>query len=293
MSELVLAKVLGYCMGVKRAVEIAEKTLKDYPQHQVYTLGPLIHNKTALQSLEEDGLKVLHAADVDSLDTSVPTAVIIRAHGIGQALRSQLQKMGVVLIDATCPRVLVNQRRAARFSGEGFAVVIVGDRTHGEVAALAGSVCDNQYSYIIENVAEAKNLLNNPIFLENPAILISQTTISEDEYCSVRDVLLEKKHDLKIFDTICPATQDRQDALANLNNDVEAIIVMGGKNSANTQRLYQRALELSKYAIHVENADEIPTKFYGFKKVGLTAGASTPAQVIDQAISLFATAHKV
>ncbi len=284
---VIRAKILGYCMGVRRAVESAFKALTEYPNHAIYTLGPLIHNKTAIGMLNEKGITILDAALIYTLDTKKnPSVVILSAHGTPHSLKQTLEKTGAVVVDATCPRVLVNQKKMYEYARKGFTVFIAGDKTHGEVFALEGSVPSGCECYVFQNAQEAKLFVKTQQCEHKKAILISQTTITQDEYDEVSSVLQSAIDNLMVFDTICPATLERQNALRELFEKVDGLIVIGGKNSANTTRLYQIAKELSakekieKPVCHIETAQEIPKEFFSLENIGLTAGASTPDSVI-------------
>ncbi len=281
------AKILGYCMGVRRAVEAALKAREDYPNHAVFTLGPLIHNKSAIQMLQEKGIKILESDYMNVLQQSEkPTVVVIRAHGTTHQIKKSLQDAGAVIVEATCPRVLTNQKRIYDHSLEGHTVFIVGDKSHGEVTALQGSLSGSGTGYILESAQEVKNTIKNIKSKKNKSIVISQTTITQEEYDEVSSELQHYINDIRIFDTICPATIERQNSLKELCSQVDGLIVIGGKNSANTQRLFQIANELckadKKRVCHIENADEIPEEFYSLENVGLTAGASTPDEDIEE-----------
>ncbi len=285
MSMVIRAKILGYCMGVRRAVEAANTAQAKYPEYSVYSLGPLIHNRTAIEMLQEKGIKILENNFLPLLKNSQKqSVVVIRAHGTTAAIKNQIEEAGSIIIDATCPRVLSNQKRIADYSKKGYTVFIAGDRSHGEVAALEGSILNDADCYVLQNEYEAQTLIDSIDFSTKQAILISQTTITRSEYNSVKNILEKTIKDLTVFDTICPATLERQDALRNLCSNVDGIIVVGGKNSANTNRLYQIAKEecdsYGKPVVHIETEKEIPQEFYDLPLVGLTAGASTPDEVI-------------
>ncbi len=287
---VIRAKVLGYCMGVRRAVDAALQARTQYPKHSIYTLGPLIHNKTAIEMLKENGISILDKADIQQLKKNQSSSVVIlSAHGTAQTVRKDIEETESIIIDATCPRVLINQKRIAEYAQKGFSIFIVGDKSHGEVMALEGSVSASTPYYILQNAEEANYLIRNNDFNSTKAIVISQTTITQDEYNEVSSVLQSAVDDIVIFDTICPATLERQDSLRSIFKDVDGLIVIGGKNSANTARLYHIALELcendtdtstQKKVCYIETADEIPNEFYALNKVGLTAGASTPDEAI-------------
>jgi 4-hydroxy-3-methylbut-2-enyl diphosphate reductase len=291
--QIIKADIMGYCMGVRRAVDSAEKAIKDFPHKKIFTLGPLIHNQNALDFLEQKGVKVLKLQDDKfSYEIDENSVVIVRAHGVAPNVLKILEKTGCTIVNATCPRVLSNQKRAADFAKREFIVIIAGDKNHGEVTGLEGFVkefCSE--CYVIENTKDAENLskqiCQNPSINKENIVLLSQTTISATEYESIGNVLKEKFPSIQILNTICPATTERQNSLKQLSSQVDGIVVIGGKSSANTCRLFSMALEYSKnpeyrckIACHIENPSELPKDFFELETVGLTAGASTPDEVI-------------
>ena len=289
MSKVIRASVLGCCMGVRRAIRAAENALTDYADCEVYSLGPLIHNKTALKPLYERGLLLLDSASLETICEEPPDAehkkrvAIIRAHGVPPAIRKKLQNAGIRIEDATCPRVLVNQKRVSDYAAQKYTIIITGDKSHGEVDALVGEAVQEGAEYVIvQNEADAQLLAQSEGFADSRAILISQTTAGLEEYEAIRRILCAANLSIKVFDTICPATKERQDALKELCDKVDGVIVVGGKNSANTKRLFQTAKELCPHAAHIETPDEIPEEFFRLEVVGITAGASTPDEVIGR-----------
>lgn len=279
-------------MGVRRAVEIAVKCLETYKGHPVYSYGPLIHNRSALAVLEEKGLRLLegtgnlpevHRKEDDGAMTDAPV-VIIRAHGVPPETRRNLEDMGCIIQDATCPRVLANQKKAASYAAKGYTVIVAGDKNHGEVTGLSGCVRDagnaRTRCLLVDSPQDAA-ALDVSSFGEN-VVLISQTTISPSEYAEIADVLKQRIPVLEVLDTVCPATQERQAALDGLCERADGVLVIGGKNSANTQRLFNSAVKKCAHVAHIEGADDIPAEFYALQSVGITAGASTPDFVIDE-----------
>lgn len=257
-------------MGVRRAVDLAVKTAETEAARPIYTLGPLIHNPQAVESLRLRGIETLNEDQVDG--RVADKTVILRAHGVSPALRERLEDLGARLVDATCPRVLANQRRAKAFSEGGYSVVLVGDRNHGEIMAVTG--CAPGCS-VVGSAGEARALS-----LTEPVGVLAQTTVSEEEYEAVCEVLRSRYSRVEIVDTICPATRERQESLARLARKTDAVIVVGGRGSANTTRLFRAACALGKPAWHIETAEEIPAEAFGYASVGLTAGASTPDAII-------------
>jgi 4-hydroxy-3-methylbut-2-en-1-yl diphosphate reductase len=283
------AAVLGRCMGVRRAVELAQDTARrearpaegglDGRRPIVYTLGPLIHNPQAVKELADEGVVALSEAELELRDADgVPKvagkAVVIRAHGVPPQLRERLAALGARVVDATCPRVLASQRRARDFALRGYTVVIAGDLGHGEVTGIAGYAPG---SVVVGGPDEARS-----IELHAPVALIAQTTIKREEYEAIRDALAERFPGLEVVDSICPCTGERLAALEELAAEVDAIVVVGGRNSANTARLHSSALGLGKAAWLVETAAELPPEAFAYERVGITAGASTPESLIDE-----------
>jgi 4-hydroxy-3-methylbut-2-enyl diphosphate reductase len=270
---IVRAEVLGYCMGVRRAVEAAEQALLDSPIRPVYTYGPLIHNPSALERLRSAGVVIL--AEGDSLpDDFRGASVVIRAHGVPPETRAEIERRGARVIDATCPRVLSSQKRAEAWHRKGYAVVLAGDRDHGEITSIAGSAPG---CVVVENPADVAGIDPCP----ERAVLISQTTIKQSEYDAIAQALAARVADLVVLNTICPATQERQAALEELASRVDGILVVGGRASANTQRLFATARSLIPASWLIEGPEEIPAEASSLARIGITAGASTPDEVID------------
>lgn len=272
--RIIRADIMGYCMGVRRAVEAAEEALVKKAHFTVYTYGPLIHNPSALSRLAAAGVIVIGENGTKLPEDLSRSSVIIRAHGIPPKERAELVRRNANIIDATCPRVLSSQKRAAQYSAMGYAVILAGDRNHGEIAGIAGYAPG---CIVLENFHDAEQL----DFYPERAVLISQTTIKQSEYDAIAGVLKKKISELKVFNTICPATAERQKALGDIAGKVDGIIVIGGKNSANTQRLFSTAKDLTPNAWHIETPEEIPDNVYSLSCIGITAGASTPDEVID------------
>jgi len=265
---------MGYCMGVRRAVESAERALLENPLRPVYTYGPLIHNPSALERLKAAGVVILGEGGELLPEDFAGRAVIIRAHGIPPAERSLLEARHAAIVDATCPRVLLSQKRAQEYHERGYAVYLAGDRQHGEIAGIAGFAPG---CVVLENRADAERLCEFP----PRAVLISQTTIREDEYESIASFLGSHIGDFVVLNTICPATQERQRSLEELCARVDGVLVVGGRHSANTRRLLKTALELVPQAWQIETPNEIPDEAFSLERVGITAGASTPDEIID------------
>lgn len=295
--KIIRAKILGYCMGVRRAVELAENALA--VNAKVFSLGPLIHNEAALSDLEKRGLFVLKENQIDDVISGVSSVsedppvirVVIRAHGVPPKTEKLLTKRGFELVDATCPLVKRSQKIAAEYAEKGWTVILAGDRNHGEVTGIAGYAGDN--FVLVQNADEAKEFVGagKSVGVKNDApptspaaslsaVLLAQTTFSKTEFEKIENILRKKYETLRVVNTICPATKERQNALTELAPLVDGILVIGGKNSANTSRLFTSAKKLCVRAALIENADDIPDDFFSLERVGITAGASTPDSVI-------------
>lgn len=284
MPNIIRSEVLGFCMGVKRAVDMAEEALLEHEGKNVFMLGPLIHNEQALQALYDKGLKLL-SEDAIEKSCDANAIVIIRAHGSSPAILERINKTGASIIDTTCPRVKASQKRAEKYSLQAAMVFIAGDLGHGEVTSISSYA--NEKAIVIKDRAEALSFLESQEFLAKPqsfdtAILISQTTIRKEEYDEIAEVLQNAIPSLQVFNTICSATKERQLSLRELAKKVDGILVIGGKHSANTQRLFSLAQELHKQSALIESADEIPESFFHLENIGITAGASTANKSIEE-----------
>jgi len=275
--KIIRASVLGFCFGVRRAVELAEKALAENPEKTVYSLGPLIHNENVLRALEAKGLHIVQEDEVSKIKEG--SVVIIRAHGVAPSVTDALEKRGCQIIDATCPRVKASQKMVERYSSENDYVVLTGDRNHGEVIGIAGYAGEN-FSQL-QDYTEAQSFDISDSDSKN-IILLSQTTYSPKEFEKIETLFRSKFRNIAVMNTICPATNERQQALLELCSQVDGVLVVGGKNSANTKRLYQTAAANCKYAAHIQSAADIPQEFKTLSKIGITAGASTPDSIIEE-----------
>lgn len=274
--EIKRASVLGFCFGVRRAVEMAEEALGT-ATGKVYSLGPLIHNEAFLEKLCSKGLVIIEENQLSEIpDRAV---VIIRAHGVAPAVIEKLESKHCSIIDATCPRVKASQKMVERYTDNSDYVIISGDKNHGEMIGIAGYAKKNFIQ--IQNAEEAK-LLEIKDSNKINVILMSQTTYSPTEFDKIQTIIKGKFNNTAVMNTICPATKERQDALRELCEQVEGVLVIGGKTSANTTRLFQTAQTFCNKVAFIQSYKDIPRDFYTLKTVGITAGASTPDDVINE-----------
>jgi len=275
-------------MGVRRAVELA-CTQAENSAGKVYTLGPLIHNPQALEDLKRRGVTILDEANLpDNLSSAV---VIIRAHGVSPGTEAELRRRGAAVVDATCPKVKASQLKAASLAKQGYRLFLAGEESHAEIAGILGYASDagsGQFLQVVSNAGEAQaaaeRLLAEDKALKNgPAktALIAQTTISDEEYHAIGMVISRYFPMLEIIQTICAATKERQDSLRELLGKTDALVIAGGKGSANTRRLLAIAQASGKPCVIAETAADIPPEIFRLETIGLSAGASTPDTVID------------
>ena len=282
-------------MGVRRAVTMAVEAVSaengSGRDSSIYTLGPLIHNPQALSAISHSGVKILQEAELFSGSVCLlkNDYVIIRAHGISPDVEQVLREQSVKIIDATCPKVKAIQNIASVLAGKGYTIFLAGEKEHAEIKGIYGFT-RGSHCIVVGNPDEANLAACELHQKENtPAktALIGQTTISKDEYHSIANAVKRYFPNLEVKNTICDATRDRQDALRELCSAVDAVIVAGGKESANTRRLLSIAQSCGKEAWLVESASDLPPALLYLSntasvKIGLCAGASTPDSVIDE-----------
>jgi len=266
--EVILAEYLGFCYGVKRAIRLARDNAGE---QNASTLGPIIHNPQMVARLEEEGV-----GSVDSVE-QVPDGgtIIIRSHGVGPEVYETAKKRPIRVVDATCPHVKKAQKSAFRLAEAGYSVVIIGEKEHPEVKSIlewAGG-----HAVVVDTVEEAEALGS---FAKLG--IVAQTTCSGAKFQAIASRLIAKSSDVRILRTICTATDQRQTAALTLAAEVDMMLVIGGKNSANTTRLAQICAEKT-IVHHIETASEIQDEwFQDIKKIGITAGASTPDWIIRE-----------
>lgn len=269
--EIRIAENCGFCYGVKRAVNMAQKTSDQLERS--YTLGPIIHNPQVVSNLEEHGVYA-----VDSLEEIPSGTVIIRSHGVGPAVYDEATDKGLKVVDATCPHVKKAQQDAKSVIDSGMSLVILGEKKHPEVISI--NLWAQNKGIVIGSEEEAKILP----FVENRGVVV-QTTFSQFKFQSIIDILEEKTRNLKVFKTICTATQERQNSAVELAKTVDLMIVVGGKNSGNTNRLAEVCRDVGCTTYHIETATELEMAWFtNVQTVGVTAGASTPDWIIKEVI---------
>lgn len=290
-----LAKTAGFCFGVRRAVDTVYNQICEKPDNvRVYTYGPIIHNEEVVSDLCEkgvviledrpcvDGLKNIFASNngVNNAETAadIEHRVVIRSHGVGKNVYSVLNETGAVIIDATCPFVKKIHRIVSEAGDRGDIVVIAGDELHPEVQGIIGW-CKNTPIVVksINDVVEKLNSVNKNI------TLVSQTTFNSTKFKELVEFLRKKDYNINVYNTICNATEERQREAACLASEVDAMIVIGGKNSSNTQKLYEISSQVCKNTYYIQTLVDLDlTVIESAERVGITAGASTPNHIIKE-----------
>ena len=273
MRNVILAKTAGFCFGVRRAVDMAYGLAG---KHKVYTYGPIIHNETVVDDLESKGVRVVHS--IDEAAGLRGGTMIIRSHGASKNEINLLKQMGFEIVDATCPFVKKIHRIVEDYSGQGYGIVIIGSATHPEVQAISGWC--KEPPVIIESVEEAENFSPDP---DKKLCLVSQTTFNYNKFQLLVEIISKKGYDIRCLNTICNATEERQSEARDIAGHVDAMIVIGGRQSSNTQKLYDICKNECKNTYYIQTLVDLDLKtFESIGNVGITAGASTPNNIIEE-----------
>lgn len=265
---ITVAKTAGFCFGVKRAVDGVYNAIER--GERIATLGAIIHNRQVTDDLISRGVKAYDNPE----DIPEGYTIVIRAHGVGKDIYERIGERPY--IDLTCPYVAKIHRIVEKYHNNGYQIVIVGDRDHPEVKGINGW-CDHSAIIIDSECTEINEKIGN-----NPLCVVAQTTIKKNNFVQIVQILKKTCKSSIEFDTICSATKDRQTEAAELAARSECMIVIGGRNSSNTKKLFEISKKLCRETYHVETAEEIPQKQYN--KIGITAGASTPARIIQEVV---------
>lgn len=274
MAEIRIASTAGFCFGVERAVKMAVSALEEGPA-PVYTLGPIIHNPQEVKRLQDMGLRM-----ADSLDDLREGTVIIRSHGAPKGVIEEAESRGLKVVDATCPFVNRLKDRVESLAADDYQVIIVGQADHPEVKAiLSFAPGDSIVSKGVQDLEVREDL-------KSRVGIVAQTTHSLENLQKVAAYCVGICREVKVYRTTCQATHDRMREARVMAGEVDVMIVVGGRNSANTTRLYEAAHEEAEAVYHIENASEIKDlNITADSVVGVTAGASTPAWIIEEVIS--------
>lgn len=270
--EVNLAKTAGFCFGVKRAVD---KVYEEAGKEQVYTYGPIIHNSEVVSDLEKKGVKVLNSRE--ELEKIREGTVIIRSHGVAKDIYDLIRRKGLHLVDATCPFVLKIHRIVEKASAEGKQILIIGSAEHPEVEGIKGW-CSGEV-----HVISASEELSDIDLDRKPTCVVSQTTFNYNKFQDIVEIIKEKSYHIEVCNTICNATEERQLEAKSIAHDVDAMIVIGDRQSSNSQKLYEISKKECGNTFFVQTLKDLDLKlFESTGKVGITAGASTPEKIIKE-----------
>ena len=275
--EVILAENAGFCFGVKRAVDESLKA-RDEKGKKIYTLGPLIHNKDVVNDLESKEITAISLEDIDKL--SEEDVVVIRSHGVKEKVITTLNSNGLVVNNATCPYVTNIHKKVKEYYTKGYQIVILGDENHPEVVGINGWCEDTAIVATAENI----DTINFP----KKVCVVSQTTEKKENWDIVLSKIVSQVKELVAFNTICAATDERQESAQSISNKADMVIVIGGKNSSNTTKLFEICKKNCENTYHIENAKDLTDEIinYNCKVIGVTAGASTPDYIINEVITI-------
>lgn len=270
--EIIIAQNSGLCYGVKRAIRIAKRT-RLQKKGEVFTFGDLIHNPQVIANLKEQGIY-----SINDLDEIKNRTVIIRSHGVSPEIYRTLDKKKIEIVDATCPIVKRIQKLVESLTKKEEEIIIVGNEGHPEIKGLIGY--SKGKAIILENEKQTKDFP-----LKKRRAILAQSTQDLFLFKKIVAALIEKTEQLKVFNTICESTQTRQKSTSKLASSVDTLFIVGGRNSSNTYKLYQISKRILPNTFFVENAEQIrPQMLKGARKIGLSGGASTPPEAIQEAV---------
>lgn len=272
--EVILAKSRGFCFGVKRAVDTVYGQIGK--TGKLYTYGDIVNNEEVVGDLKMKGVSVIN--DMEELKQAEKGTVIIRAHGVGKAVYEAIEKEGFTLMDATCPFVKRIHKIVEEESKKGTQIVVIGNPAHPEVVGIAGW-CHSP-AIILETIEEAEKIALKGA--QNVCI-VSQTTFNYNKFQELVEIINKKGYDIIVLNTICNATEERQTEAAEIARDVDAMIVIGGRNSSNTQKLFEICKNECNNTYYIQTVKDLDiTCFESIDSVGITAGASTPNKIIEE-----------
>ena len=274
------AKTAGFCFGVKRAVDKVYELIENGVS-PIYTLGPIIHNEEVVSDFEKKGVTVISEEDIPKLREGT---VVIRSHGVGRRIYDMLKTAGISFVDVTCPFVLKIHRIVERESRAGKQIIIFGDPSHPEVKGICGW-CEGSCT-VLRNREDAENFVPDPGRI--PCI-VSQTTFNYNKFKELVEILCKKRYDNNvlnidnILNTICNATEERQKEAQSIAGEVDTMLVIGGRHSSNTQKLFEICKEECENTYYIQTPVDLDSEmFHHSSYVSITAGASTPKKIIEE-----------
>lgn len=272
--EVLLAKSAGFCFGVKRAVEKVYEQLE--AKEEIYTYGPIIHNEEVVKDLEAKGVRVIEGEE--ELKKLTKGALVIRSHGVPRRIYELIEKNGLTCIDATCPFVKRIHQIVEKESGQGKEIIIIGNAGHPEVEGIRG--WSSAPASVIESIEEARNFTADR---EKSLCIVSQTTFNYNKFQELVEIFQKRGYNVNVVNTICNATEERQKEAGEIAQKADAMIVIGGRHSSNTQKLFEICREKCKATYFIQTLDDLHLELPKTATlVGITAGASTPNNIIEE-----------
>ena len=274
--EVKLAKTAGFCFGVKRAVDTVYEEIEKNPDTPIYTYGPIIHNEEVIKDMRKKGIHVIESDE--ELKTIQKGIVIIRSHGVSKSVCDKLNEAGMQCVDATCPFVKKIHKIVERESEQDRHIVIIGNEQHPEVEGIMGWA--KGPVTVIQTVEDAKKFAEDN---KNNVTVVSQTTFNYNKFKELVEILSETSYDVSVLNTICSATKERQTEAKLIAEEVDAMIVIGDKKSSNSQKLFEICNTACKATYFIQTLDDLNTnQLRSVDTVGITAGASTPNNIIEE-----------
>ena len=274
--KVILAETAGFCPGVKRAVNTVYKEA-EHGCAPVDTFGPIIHNEAVVAELENRGVHVVDGEE--ALKGKTKGTLIIRSHGVSEHVYRKMEQCGCRIVDATCPYVLRIHNLVREYSENGYRIVIAGSKNHPEVEGICGWADPARTTV----VADRKDAEAMQVMPGEKLFVVAQTTFNFNKFQDIVEIFSKKGYDRVVRNTICSATEERQKEAAEISKSVDAMIVIGGKNSSNSRKLFEICLENCKNTYFVQTKNDLDrSKFQSFNCVGITAGASTPNNIIEE-----------
>ena len=274
--EIRLAKSAGFCFGVEKAMKKAYEQLEKNCGEKIYTFGPIIHNQEVVRELESKGIQVIESAEeLTGLKRGI---IIIRSHGISKEVNDIMNKSGLTLIDATCPFVKRIHNIVQKESQNGRKIIIIGNDGHPEVEGIKGW-CLNK-PVVIGSQEEANNFTSG---VNDGLCIVSQTTFNYNKFKDIVEIFQKKGYDINVVNTICNATEERQKEAKEISAEADVMIVIGDTHSSNSQKLFQICSGECENTIFIQTLDDLHLDFSkDIRRVGITAGASTPNNIIEE-----------
>lgn len=273
--EITVAKSAGFCFGVQRAVDSVYKELEEN-SGKIYTFGPIIHNEQVVEDLNKKGIEVIDT--VEQLKEIKEGTVVIRSHGVAKEIYDVLEQQKLKMVDATCPFVKKIHNIVLDESNNGKTIIIIGNDNHPEVEGIKGWVNGEVIVINKEEQIEKLSLLE-----QTKACIVSQTTFNHNKFKYLVEIIRKKGYDITVVNTICNATHVRQVEAQKISSKVDGMIVIGGKNSSNTQKLYDICRNECENTFYVQTVKDLNLhELKSLKSIGITAGASTPKNIIEE-----------